>query len=68
MADRILRTGEALERVGFGRTTLWRKVKAGDFPAPRQLGGGMIGFLESEVSSWIESRPVAAGAGSDSEG
>lgn len=57
MADRILRVPETLSRVGFGRTSLWRRVRAGEFPAPRQLGGGMIGFLESEVSAWLESRP-----------
>lgn len=65
MADRILRVPDTLDRVGFKRTTLWRKVRAGEFPAPRQIGGGLIGFIESEVDDWIATRPVAVEVAGD---
>ena len=45
--------------VPWSRTTLWRKVRAGDFPPPRALSENRKGWLESEVLSWVESRPVA---------
>ena len=37
--DSILRTKDVLNVVGFARTTLWRRVKSGDFPQPVRLGG-----------------------------
>ena len=59
MSDRILRLPEVLARTGLARTTLWRMERRGEFPARRQITGNTVGWLESEVSEWIESRPVA---------
>jgi prophage regulatory protein len=59
MAERLLRTGEVLDRVGLGRTTVWRLERAGDFPARRRIGNGTVAWLESEVEEWIQGRPVA---------
>ena len=36
--DRILRIPEVVEITGLSRTTIWRRVKSGDFPAPVRLG------------------------------
>ena len=57
MTDRLLRVPEVLNRTGFARTTLYRKINAGDFPRPVEAGSNMVGFLESEVAVWIDSRP-----------
>jgi prophage regulatory protein len=59
MAERLLRTNEVLDRTGLGRTTVWRMERAGQFPPRRQIGGGIVGWLESEVDAWIHDRPVA---------
>jgi len=56
MADRVLRTPEVLEIVGVSSTTLWRWVSAGTFPASRQIGPNVVGWLESEVEEWIAER------------
>lgn len=58
MADRILRVRDVTERVGLGRTSLWRKERDGEFPRRRVIGGGIVGYLESEIDDWIKSRPV----------
>lgn len=58
--DRLLRTPEVCERVGVGRTTLWRWEAEERFPRRRQVGGNVVGYLESEVNAWIASRPEAA--------
>lgn len=64
MGHRILRVDEVVERVGVGRTTLWRWERAGRFPARRQLGDQSVGWLEAEVDAWIEGRPrVVPGSG-----
>ncbi len=42
---------------GKSRTTLWRDVRAGRFPAPVRVGANRIGWLESEIEEWQESLP-----------
>lgn len=56
-ADRILRIAELMRRCGLSRSTLWRKVRNGTFPAPVQLSQGCTGWWESEVAAWLASRP-----------
>ncbi len=58
--DRFLSEKEILGGiVPWGRTTLWRKVRAGEFPPPRALSENRKAWLESELLKWVESRPVA---------
>lgn len=55
---RIIRMKEVAARTGLNRTTIWRLERAGNFPRRRQLGGGSVGWVESEIDEWIASRPV----------
>ena len=57
---RMLRFPEVIERTGISRTTIWRRVRAGTFPAPIQLGSNSIGWAEPAIIEWVESRPVVA--------
>jgi len=57
--SRVLRQTEVCERSGLARNTVWKKVRAGEFPAPIALGGGRIGWIEAEFESWLASRPRA---------
>ena len=41
---------QAEKRAGKGRVQLWRDVRAGLFPAPRQLGPNSIGWTEEEFT------------------
>ncbi|GAB1253670.1 helix-turn-helix transcriptional regulator [Desulfovibrio falkowii] len=34
----FVRTKQVLQMFPIGRTTLWRKIRAGKFPKPRKLG------------------------------
>ena len=52
----ILRVQEVSRRVGLSRTTLWRLAKRGEFPQARKLTAKTIGWLESDVEEWIETR------------
>ncbi len=54
---RLIRTDEVATRTGLSRTTLWRLERKGEFPVRRQIGENSVGWLESEVDDWIESRP-----------
>ena len=58
--DRFLSEKQLLSQVvPWGRTTLWRKVRAGYFPPPRALSENRKAWLESEVSEWVSARPIA---------
>lgn len=54
MTDKILRIREVMERTGLSRTTIWRKVRAGKFPAPLQLTENAVGWPDSRISKWFE--------------
>lgn len=57
--DRIIRKPEVRERSGLSDATIWRLEQHGEFPRRRQLGPGSVGWLESEVENWLESRQPA---------
>ena len=57
--DRLLSEKESLGRlVPWGRTTLWRKVRDGGFPAPRAVSENRKAWLESEIAEWMAELPV----------
>jgi prophage regulatory protein len=52
----ILRRPEVSARTGLSSPTIWRLERAGKFPARVQLSANSVGWHESEVEAWIESR------------
>jgi prophage regulatory protein len=46
---RILRAKAVMSRMGWSRTTLWRRVRAGEFPAPVKTGQNINGWFDDEV-------------------
>lgn len=54
--DRIIRERKVRERVGLSRSTIWRKIRAGIFPAPIRLGPQSIGWFEAEITAWLNSQ------------
>jgi prophage regulatory protein len=44
---------------GLGRSSIYAGVKAGTFPAPIKLGDRAIGWLDSEVQTWVKSRAAS---------
>lgn len=58
--NRAIRIDEVCKLTGLGRTTIWRAVKEGRFPKPIKLGERAVGWLESDIVAWLESRRVAA--------
>ena len=56
----ILRLKQLEIRTGLSKATLYKFIKAGTFPAQKQLGLRSVGWLESDVSAWVESRITKA--------
>jgi prophage regulatory protein len=52
---------EVVRRTGLSRVTIWRMEKDGRFPKRRQIGARRVGWIESEVDEWMESRPGVDG-------
>ena len=59
--NKILRFAEVRSRTGLSRATVYRRVRRGTFPIPLDLGNGQghhqLGWIEQEISDWIEARP-----------
>lgn len=54
---RLMRMSEVLTLTGIrSRSTIYELQAAGDFPPAVHLTGKAIGFVESEINSWIRSR------------
>jgi prophage regulatory protein len=53
---RLLRLPEVSRLVGLGRSSIYRLVSLGAFPAPRKLGTRSVAWLQSEVETWIDAR------------
>ena len=48
-----------LAELGLGvRSTIWRKITAGEFPAPVRLGINTVAWPESQIDAWLDARKV----------
>lgn len=52
----ILRLHQVSARVGLGRTAVYSRISAGTFPKPVSLGGGAVGWVESEIDAWVSAQ------------
>lgn len=53
---RFIRPTEVLRMIGVSRTTLWRMVQAGAFPAPVRITDRSRGYVLEDVEAWMKSR------------
>ncbi|QCL97278.1 helix-turn-helix transcriptional regulator [Agrobacterium tumefaciens] len=56
--DRIIRLNTVLSRTGLSRSTIYRKIAGGTFPAQIRISVNGAGWHESEINRWI-ANPVA---------
>jgi prophage regulatory protein len=51
---KIVRLKKVMEITGLGRSTLYKMISGGTFPAPVSLGGSRsVGWVLAEVESWV---------------
>jgi len=72
--NRLLKFKELVKYVPLSRATLWRRVKAGTFPKPIDLGGGTKNsakaWIENDILAWMEeqqSKPVFQNVGTEND-
>ena len=56
MIDRFIRERECLKISGLSRTTRWRLERQQLFPKRRKISQNTVGWLESEILSWLQSK------------
>jgi prophage regulatory protein len=50
---KFLRLPEVLGIIGISRSKLYADIKAGAFPPPVSLGARAVGWINTEVDSWM---------------
>lgn len=57
---RFLRLPTVMDMVGRSRTTIYRDVQAGLFPAPVRIGARSIAWDSTEIEKWQAQRIAAS--------
>ncbi|MEI9401131.1 helix-turn-helix transcriptional regulator [Mesorhizobium argentiipisi] len=52
--DRIIRLKTVLARTGLSRSTIYRKIAEGTFPAQLRISTNGAGWHESEINRWVD--------------
>ena len=58
----ILRRPEVQARTGLSRSTMYERIRQGEFPRPISLGAKAVGWLEHEIDAWLAERIAASRA------
>lgn len=51
--DRIIRLKTVLARTGLSRSTIYRKIAEGTFPAQIKISVNGAGWRETDVNGWV---------------
>ena len=51
--DRIVRMKTVLARTGLSRSTIYRKIAEGTFPAQIKISTNGAGWTESDINRWV---------------
>jgi prophage regulatory protein len=52
----VLRLKDLQRRLPLSRSAIYSRMAAGDFPPPIQLGPRAIGWRQTDIDAWVESR------------
>ena len=59
MKDRLLRRRQVEEVTGLSRSSIYRLMQDGEFPRPVRVGPAAVRWKTSDITVWLESRPLA---------
>ena len=62
MGDRLLRRREVEQITGMGHSSIYRLMQAGAFPLAVRVGPTAVRWRASDITRWLESRPIAGSA------
>ena len=61
MKHELLKIAEVEKLVQLTESTVYRLVRAREFPAPLKIGRRNVRWRRSEIEAWLASRPRATG-------
>ena len=53
---RLMRLNQIRSLTGLSRSTIYGLMKTGDFPPNVQIGARAVGWIDSEIASWLSGR------------
>ena len=59
MHDRLLRRRQVEEITGMSRSSIYRLMKAREFPRGVRIGPKTVRWRASVIAAWLDSRPAA---------
>ena len=63
MSDRLLHRREVEKLTGLSRASIYRLMSEGEFPRPVRVSAKAVRWKESDITTWIQSRPAATNEG-----
>lgn len=60
MSHIILRLPAVKARTGLSRSTIYLRISEGSFPKPVSLGGRAVGWIEAEITEWLNQQIEAS--------
>lgn len=60
MTHNILRLPAVIACTGLSRSSIYLRIANKEFPESISLGGRAVGWLESDVNSWLEQKIEAS--------
>lgn len=61
MSDQLMRRQEVEARCQLSCSTIYRLMRAGEFPEPLKVGPRAVRWRESEIAQFLEERDRASG-------
>jgi prophage regulatory protein len=58
---RLMRLPEVKRITGLSKSSIYDRMNEGIFPKSVPLGGRTVGWVESEVDEWVETRIASRG-------
>lgn len=55
----LSRAKDILPLLPFGRASLWKFAKSGQFPQPVRVTGGITAWRNADVIAWLEAQTAA---------
>lgn len=52
--EKLIRFRDLRKSIPLSRSTIWRKVRDGQFPSPIRIGKSAVAWLSSDIQQWIE--------------
>ena len=57
-APRVIKLPAVVDQTSLSRTTIYRLISQGTFPAPIKIGPNAVGWLQEDVSAYIIARKI----------